>query len=260
MHRAPFTYDPLNTPKPLARDVWIVDGPVIHMSAGPLRLPFPTRMTILRLSNGDLWIHSPIALSDELRDKVLAFGPVRHLIAPNRIHYAAIQQWLDAFPDATSWGVEGIEPRAEKNGIPVAIHRRLGDQAPAEWSGQIDQLLVTSSFMSEAVFHHRPSHTAILTDLIENFDPARLSWPLRAMTWLGRNIGPNGTMPIDMRITFQRRRAHLHQMIARILAWKPEYVVMAHGDIYRTDATNRLRHAFRWLGHMKTDTSRSISE
>ena len=46
-------YEPVNTLKPVADDVWIVDGPEIQMSYPYLpffKLPFPTRMTIVRLA------------------------------------------------------------------------------------------------------------------------------------------------------------------------------------------------------------------
>ena len=39
-------YAPLNALKPIARDVWIVDGPEIRFGYLGLKLPFPTRMTV----------------------------------------------------------------------------------------------------------------------------------------------------------------------------------------------------------------------
>lgn len=89
MPKLPFTYDPINVLKPVADDIWIVDGPRIKMSMGPLKVPFPTRMTVLRLPQG-IWLHSPIAFDAALADAVAALGPVRWLIAPNKIHYAGI--------------------------------------------------------------------------------------------------------------------------------------------------------------------------
>jgi hypothetical protein len=38
------TYPPLDTLKPVAPDVWIVDGPLIRFG-----VQFPTRMTIIRI-------------------------------------------------------------------------------------------------------------------------------------------------------------------------------------------------------------------
>ncbi|HUU24995.1 MAG TPA: hypothetical protein VMW68_05460, partial [Methyloceanibacter sp.] len=55
------TYSPLNTLKPVFENVWIVDGPVIAFGMPWPKLPFPTRMTVIRLAGGDLFIHSPPA-------------------------------------------------------------------------------------------------------------------------------------------------------------------------------------------------------
>src|SRR3546814_11828904 len=49
---ADLTYPPLNVLKPVCRDIWIVDGPLIGFGALGIRLPFPTRMTIVRLEGG----------------------------------------------------------------------------------------------------------------------------------------------------------------------------------------------------------------
>src|SRR3546814_2604514 len=51
-------YPPLNTPKPIATDAWIVDGPIIRFGMPWPKMPFPTRMTLLRLGDGDLFVHS----------------------------------------------------------------------------------------------------------------------------------------------------------------------------------------------------------
>ena len=92
------TYPPLDTPKPVARDIWVVDGPVIRF----YKLPFSTRATILRLENGDIWLHSPTRWSPELQGRIAALGPIRHLIAPNWIHYAYIADWQKALPQASA--------------------------------------------------------------------------------------------------------------------------------------------------------------
>jgi hypothetical protein len=50
------TYPPLDTLKPVTKDVWIVDsGPMTAMGFVPL----PIRMTVVHLNNGSLLLHSP---------------------------------------------------------------------------------------------------------------------------------------------------------------------------------------------------------
>jgi hypothetical protein len=56
-------YPPLDTLNRVADDVWVVDGPLIRFGSPPMKMPFPTRMTVIRLGSGDLLIHSPTPLA-----------------------------------------------------------------------------------------------------------------------------------------------------------------------------------------------------
>lgn len=47
-------YEPLNTLKKVAENIWIVDGGQIKMNVGRFKVPFSTRMTIVRLSDQSL--------------------------------------------------------------------------------------------------------------------------------------------------------------------------------------------------------------
>ena len=75
----PTGYEPLHSLKPIATGVWIVDGGWTRFYG----IPFPTRMTVIRLGDGGLWVHSPVGDENGLFDAVAALGAVRHLVAPN---------------------------------------------------------------------------------------------------------------------------------------------------------------------------------
>src|SRR3546814_21146479 len=64
------------------------------------KMPFPTRMTVIRLDGDDLFIHSPTPLTSTLMAEVEAIGTPRWIIGPNRIHYWWIPEWREVFPDA----------------------------------------------------------------------------------------------------------------------------------------------------------------
>ena len=92
------------------------------------------------------------------------WGPVRHLVSPNRIHYANIPQWSAAYPTAIRWASPGVAERAAKVGIAVAFDRQLTDRPDPAWADEIDQLIFRGSrAFQEVVFHHKPSRTVILT-------------------------------------------------------------------------------------------------
>ena len=65
------------------RDIWVADGPSVPFFG----FRYPTRMTVVRLADGGLWVCSPIALSPPLAEAVNVIGPVRHLVSPNKIHH-----------------------------------------------------------------------------------------------------------------------------------------------------------------------------
>ena len=52
-------YSPLNSLKKIADNLWIVDGEEVLMDFKFFKVPFSTRMTVIRLQNGGLWVHSP---------------------------------------------------------------------------------------------------------------------------------------------------------------------------------------------------------
>lgn len=236
-------YPPLNVPKPLGPGIWLADGPAIRFYG----LPFPTRMVVVRLEGG-LWLHSPIAPDPGLCAALADLGPVRWLVAPNNIHYAHLPAWAERFPSARVFAAPGVAERAAGHGVDFPPHALLGNEAPPDWTGVIDQRLVPGHpFLNEVVFFHRPSRTLILTDLIENFERRRLSWPMRLAARLACNLDPDGKAPIDMRLSWRDKSA-ARAVIDEVIGWEPAQVVMAHGRIYRENAVAELGRAFRWLG------------
>ncbi len=242
-------YEPINTLKSIAPDLWIVDGPLVYMAAAGGSAPFPTRMTIIRLRDGSLWCHSPIAADDALFNAVDALGPVRHLVSPNKLHYASIATWKARYPNAVAWASPGVRERAAAQNIRVQFDVDLGDTLPPEWSGQIDQLHFQGSRMiEEVVFFHRATATVILADLIENFEADKLTRGMRWIARLGGVLDPDGKAPLDMRLTFIGRKRIARECFERIMAWRPQRVILAHGRCYLADSEAQLRRAFRWLG------------
>ena len=101
-------YVPLNALKPFGSDIWIVDGAPIGFHYFGITLPVPTRMTIVRLSGGDIWVHSPTAWNHDLASAIERLGPVRHLVAPSTLHYWYLPEWQARFPQARSYGPPGF--------------------------------------------------------------------------------------------------------------------------------------------------------
>jgi hypothetical protein len=244
-HETHLTYPPLNTLKPVADDVWIVDGPVIRFGVPGLRMPFPTRATLIRVEH-DLFVHSPTPLDAGLRDEIERVGKPRWIVGPNRLHYWWIPDWHAAWLDAEVHVAPGTaEQAADRLGPGSAV---LDGQAGYPWDHVIRTLPVTGAYMTEIVFFHIPSRTLVLTDLIENFESDKIRSPLmRFLTWVGGVRDPDGCTPRDMRLSFRRNRPQVKSAVETMIGWDPERIILAHGRWYVRDGRAELRRAFRWI-------------
>src|SRR5215475_4660970 len=204
-------YEPINVYKPIAPDIGIVDGPFEYLTVGGVRLPlaFTTRMTVVRLSNNDLFLHSPIKFDEALASKLLGMGTVRHLVSPNQFHYAHIGEWSKAFPDAIPWASPRVRQRARARHIDVTFARDLDFNPPEEWRQDIDQTLFPGGYFKEFIFFHKRSKTLVLTDTIINIELDKMPKPWRTATKLSGMYHPRGQIFFGMRLPLllQRRKA-----------------------------------------------------
>jgi hypothetical protein len=222
--------------RPLAQDLWIADRPQRFYG-----LEVGTRMTVIRLADGSLLLHSPVALDTELRRELDALGPVRYAVAPNRVHHLYAGKVAEAYPGARLW----VGPGLEKKRPDLVFEGILGDEAPAEWKGQVDQTFFRGRpYENEVVFFHRASRTLILCDLAFNFGP-RAAAPTRLLMRLLRSYGRFGPSMLDPLLI--RDRVAARQSLTRILGWDFDRVVVAHGDVLESGGGEALREGYAWL-------------
>jgi len=224
-------------------DLWVVEGDPVKF----LGFPYPTRSVVVRLGNGGLWVWSPVGLTADLRERVDALGPVRHLVSPNKLHHLFLAEWKAAYPDAQLWAPQStIKKRPD-----LTFREPLEDRPPAEWSGDIDQAWFRGSFaMDELVFFHRRSKTVIIADLIQTFSDAflREQWGRwRFLAWLDGITQDQARAPLDWRLSFTNRKP-ARRARAKVLSWECDRVVLAHGEWPRSEGRSFLAKSFRWLG------------
>jgi hypothetical protein len=238
------TYPPVDVLKPVAEGLWIVDS-------GPLTaygLALPLRMTVVRLSSGELWLHSPTRFDGGLKRAMERIGPIRHLVAPDIAHWVHLEDWQRACPEAMTWAAPGLRDRGEVKKSPVRLDRDLSGSPPPEWAGDMDQVVVPGGFgFSEADFFHKASRTLVLTDLVVNIEARKLPALIRPGARLVGVVAPDGKAPLYLRTLVRMRRAEARRAAARMVAWAPERVIFSHGSWFERDGTARLRRAFAWL-------------
>jgi hypothetical protein len=228
----------------LADDIWVAEGDIVDFHG----FPYPTRCVLVRLASGALWCWSPIALTAELKAAIAEIGTPRHLVSPNKIHHLYLQDWLEAWPDARLWGpASTIKKRSD-----LAFEAPLENAPPVEWEGAMDQIWFNGSpVLDEIVFFHRSSKTAILCDLSENLSDAfiRAHWK-GWKRWIAKPWGiteGKGYAPLEWRLSFLKRRT-TRVARDRLIAWNPDRVIMAHGEIQHENGSDYLKQSFAWLG------------
>src|SRR5262245_5557702 len=128
-------YEPINVFKPMGPDIGVVDGPFEYLTVGGVRLPLPftTRMTVVRLSNNDLFLHSPVKFDEALASQLQRMGTIRHLVSPNQFHYAHIGERLKAVHVGAAWASPRVPQTAGARHVDATFARAHAFNPPARW-------------------------------------------------------------------------------------------------------------------------------
>lgn len=237
-------YPPLNLPKALADDVWIVDATPIR-AMGVLVLPL--RMTIFRLRNGDLLLYSPTQFRESLRAKIETLGPIRHLVAPSTGHWMFVREWQHECPQAKTWGVPELAERKAVRDSGLRFDALLGNDPPHEWAGEFEHVLFRGPGYGELDMVHEASGTAVVADTVLDVRGATLPPLSRALAHGAGICKPIGRAPLQLRALLSVRRDANAAAARRLIALAPKRVVVAHGDIVEHDVCEHLRHSLDWL-------------
>lgn len=234
-------------------DIWIADDAPIS-AAG---LVLPVRMTVIRLSNGDLILHSPVRYSHALREELDRLGTIRYLLAPNVAHWMFLPEWQRQLPQARTYAARGLSARKQVREAGLRIDRELGEATPAEWSRELEIITVNAPMFSEVEIFDRRSRTLILTDLVQNLDTNDLPPSNQTAASLLGIAKPDGKAPVYLRLLLRLGGRAVQAAAERLIGLAPERAIFAHGDWFDTGATERLRRSLRWL--LPTPVSRAMS-
>ena len=227
--------------KEIDKNIWIYDGSTVSFYG----FPFTTRMTVIKLSNGKLWIHSPEKIKEGLLEELKTIGEVKYLISPNKLHHLFSQEWVEIFPEAISYAAPGlVEKRPD-----IKFNVELSLQSERDWQTDIEQTIIQGSpAMEEVVFYHKSSKTLILTDAIENIQPSSLSLWTRIIAKIGGVLAPNGKMPLDWRLSFYLgNRDKARDSLKTILSWDIDNIILAHGECIIGNGHKFMEKSYSWL-------------
>ena len=203
------------------------------------RLETGTRMTLVRLGDGGLFVHCPVALDGRTRAAVDALGDVRAVVSSSLYHHLYAGDWARAYPRALLCACPGLDRK--RADLPWG--HVLGDGPHPMWAADLEQVFFGARFEREVVFFHRRSRTMICADALLDLSrhPSRVT---RTVARLMGNSGPGKGWPERFAV---RDRVAACRQVERMLRWDIERIVLAHGAIVERDGRGVLREAYRWL-------------
>jgi hypothetical protein len=224
--------------KEFDKEIWIADGPSVAVAG----FHYPTRMAVIRLSNGGLFVWSPTQLTASLQADVDSVGQVWHIVAPNSLHHLFLPAWKRAYSEAQVYAPPGLRRKRED----IVFDADLGSAPNPAWAGEIDQVVMRSLITTEVVFFHVESRTVLFADLIQQLPTNLISGWRSVVAKLDLMTEHEPSVPRKFRIACVNRRV-ARDSLERILAWPTERVLMAHGTPIENNARAYLRRAFAWL-------------
>ena len=192
---------------------------------GIVNVNVPVRQTVIRLSEGGLWVHNPVAPTPQLiqmmRELEAKYGPVQHIVLGTVAleHKATLGAFASYFPKATVWIQPGqwsfpvqvpielyglVQRGARLRELPVpgrpvtqSRYARFAARDPVpSWTSDIDyEVLGPFQFksvggFSETAFYHKSTKSLIVTDTVCSVTadpPAIIAEDPRALLFHARN-------------------------------------------------------------------------
>ncbi len=199
-------------------------------------------MTVVRLADGKLWVHSPIRLNAEAVTALDGIGEVAYVCAPNRYHHLYVLEFLSHYPQAAVFLAPGLTEKAPDLGS----HRVLLNRNEPEWNAELEQLLFAGiPRLNEVIWLHRSSETLLLTDLCSMY----LEDASTVMRFIAKLLGVYGKLGVPRTIRLMvRDRDAARASRDTILGWEFDRVVVAHDHIVHAGGKQAFAKALAWLG------------
>ena len=215
----------------VAEDIWIQED---SLKLGAVTLGL--RMTIVRLTDGGLWIHSPTRLNDAIHARVAGLGPVSCLVAPNNGHNLFLMDWAEEYPGAEVFCARGIPKKLPELTEYTLLENEVGSPWPEDLHMQV---MEGFPFLDECIFLHRSSGSLIVTDLVQNHRNTEQQGLGRLQQKL--MLEPLGfkdiclAPPLRFRFMIKDPEA-FRASVSEVLSWPFERIILTHGEILLDDA------------------------
>jgi hypothetical protein len=206
----------------------------------PLRLlgvEIGRTVTIIRLANGKLIVHSTAPFSADDLAAIGALGEIGWLVDVSNFHDSLAKAGRAALSDVSYLAPEGFSKYSGVAAEPL-------NPAPSEWRNDLEVLeLAGMPRVREHAMFHRPSGTLIVADLLFNFGRGGSLWTRLFARHVMRLRNFIGMSPF-FRLMIRDRQAFRGSM-ATMMAWDFDRVIVAHGGMIERGGKARLREVLK---------------
>lgn len=215
--------------------IWVAERPV-WFSGIRLR----SRTTVVRLSDDQLWVHSPCTPTDEVCRELDALGEVRFVVVPNRYHHLETPATKARYPKALVVGPASAASRNPRLKLDASVTDLAYQHATPELTSiQVEGV----PFLDETVFFHRASGSLIAADLLMS-SCSRDHWTSQMA---GRILGHHEKfrVPPDVRWNTRVNDA-VARSIEQLQALPVERILVAHSDAITVRPVEQLVKAWNF--------------
>ena len=208
--------------------IWLIEYPIRYFG-----IRCNARTTLIRTEDGQLIVHSPCPLTDEVRRFAEGLAPVSVILAPGTYHHLYAAAWAEAYGQATLFACRGLERKVPALKDATIIE----DGRQYSWSSELEHLTTQGCLIvNEVAFLHKATKTLILTDLLEYFTddtPGNLAVRIW-LKYIFRMWNRPAFAP-EYRFGWSNRKK-ARRVLEQILAWDFRRIIIGHGELIHEDA------------------------
>ena len=218
--------------------IYIVEYPIHY--AG---LDLFSRMTVVRLDDGKLWVHSPCQLDAQLKFAIDRLGEVAYIIAPGNFHHLHVADFQNHYPAAETFLCPGLEKKRPD----LKFDWILGNRPDPRWGSEFEQVAIHGTrIISEVAFVYKKSRTLILVDLLENIGDdyeheagllLKFWWKAIFHMWNNPKAAP------EYQLGWGDKEV-VREGLNKILSWEFDRIILAHGNLIESNAQAVLKKAW----------------
>lgn len=189
-------------------------------------------VTLIRLTTGDVVIHSTAKFTQDHIDEILTLGNPSWLVEATYFHDTCSEAGRTVFPELPYLVPPGMKGAEALNSLPLL-------PAPEAWGDELQVIEIGGMpKIREHAFYHRPSRTLIVADLLFNLPPESGRWTQTFLRLTG-GIHTFPGMSRLFRLMIKDRSAFLRS-IEEITALEIDRIIVGHGKPIVKDAKAQL--------------------